>query len=89
MHILGTHEHARVFLELPVRRERHPEGGEIVGDGFAVKSHGAHLRQTPVRACKLFDHLVRITLAEGKGQSRRSAPFDAAAPPQGAMFTWA
>src|SRR5580700_9157174 len=30
IHALGTHQHARVALEIPIRREWKPEGGEIV-----------------------------------------------------------
>ena len=37
VHALGLGQHARVLLELPVRRERHEEGVEIVGDGLGVR----------------------------------------------------
>ena len=30
MHALGPHQQSRIRLELPVRRERHPEGFEII-----------------------------------------------------------
>ena len=42
MHVLGSHEHARGLLELPVRGERHPEGVQVVRCRFAVKRHWRH-----------------------------------------------
>src|SRR5690606_35772043 len=33
VHVLGAGDHARPALESAVRRERHPEAFEIVGDG--------------------------------------------------------
>ena len=40
VHALGAHEQARVLLELPVRRERHPIGFEIVGEVCDWFLHG-------------------------------------------------
>ena len=39
VHVLGGHEHARRLLELPVRRERHPECAEIVRRDFQTVRH--------------------------------------------------
>jgi hypothetical protein len=44
VHPVGTHEHSGVLLELPVGRERHPEGTQVVRNrvatvGFAVQGH--------------------------------------------------
>src|SRR5262249_42392087 len=41
IHALGGGEQPRRFLELPVRRERHPEGLEVEGVGNLVNRHGA------------------------------------------------
>src|SRR5258707_8666816 len=41
VHALGLGQEPRVLLELPVRRERHEEGVEIVGGGFGGgRRHG-------------------------------------------------
>jgi hypothetical protein len=40
MHPVGADEHARGFLELPVRGERHPEGAQVVRSRVgSVKGH--------------------------------------------------
>jgi hypothetical protein len=40
MHPVGADEHARRFLELPVRGERHPEGAQVVRNRVgSVKGH--------------------------------------------------
>jgi len=39
MHVLGGHHHAWCLLELPVRRERHPECAEIVRRDFQPVGH--------------------------------------------------
>ena len=44
VHALGLGQHPRVLLELPVRRERHEEGFEIVGGGLGGGGrHGRYL----------------------------------------------
>src|SRR5690242_13531811 len=40
IHALGGGEQPRRFLELPVGRERHPEGLEVEGVGKLVNRHG-------------------------------------------------
>ena len=39
IHAVGRNEHPRRLLELPVRRERHPECRKIVGNALAIGSH--------------------------------------------------
>jgi hypothetical protein len=41
IHALGGGDQPRRFLELPVCRERHPEGFEVEGVGNLVNRHGA------------------------------------------------
>ena len=41
VHVLSAREKPRRLLELPVRRERHPERGEIVGDR-TLQGHDIH-----------------------------------------------
>jgi hypothetical protein len=78
MHPVGADEHARRFLELPVRGERHPEGAQVVRSRVgSVKGHIGAPHMDPwgpgraVRALStsrqghfLFDQTVKTTLAE-------------------------
>ncbi len=57
MHVLRGHEHPGRLLELPVRGERHPECGEIIG---TIERHGQ-----PRSESENIDQMVRRTLAEG------------------------
>jgi hypothetical protein len=44
VHALGLGQHPRVLLELPVRRERHEEGFEVVGGRLGGgRRHGRYL----------------------------------------------
>ncbi len=48
VHVLGGDEHARIALELPVRRERHPQSFEIVGVAILARRF-SHVRAHPSR----------------------------------------
>ena len=52
IHALGADQHARGLLELPVCRERHPEGFEVIGRQLSAR-HDLFLRAPfPPAACK-------------------------------------
>ena len=74
VHVLGARDQARRLLERAVRRERHPEGFEIVRDGCdraGGKRHGILLR---VAGASVVDHAISARRARGmprRGPQRR------------------
>ena len=86
VHVACRHEHARRFLELPVRGEGHPEGIEVVRGRFAVERHDG-LLQGPMpgpgrRGGMGFDRMVNSGLARAD-PGRMGQRIAAARPWQG------